>query len=205
MNAISRTALVLIGFMAANAAAAPPPRIVCDDMPRLEGADRVFLSTDEVGAVQVVGDAAPLGVDESGDVETMDPESFCAAHEGIDTFILPAPRIIDDLPEPERETDRPGGLQPASAASGSPQVADNSMAAQDDSSDDGTGEDSDDGKPGLHPGVDGPPDGAQFKSLDPTMGTQAGCDVSATRAPSGFMWILLPLLFGLRCRRGAAR
>lgn len=204
MNAVSRTALVLIGLVAANAAAAPPPRIVCDDVPRLEGADRVFLSTDEVGAVQVVGDAAPLAPAdvESDAVAKMDPATFCQAHEGIDTFILPAPRIIDDLPEPERETDRPGALQPASAAPGSPRVVTddgNEMTASDDDAADG-----DDAPAAEKAGLAGPPDG-RLKALDPTMSGQAGCDVSATDAPSDFMWILLPLLFGLRCRRGVAR
>jgi hypothetical protein len=110
--------VVTFGLIAASAAVAAPagspaplPRIVCDAKPRLEGLDFVFLSTDRVGAVQVISNGEPV---EGDDTPVMDPKAFCAAHDGIDTFILPAPRLIDNLPDPER--DRRDELEPISAS-----------------------------------------------------------------------------------------
>lgn len=199
--------VVTFGLIAASAAVAAParspaplPRIVCDAKPRLEGLDFVFLSTDRVGTVQVISNGEPA---EGDDTPVMDPKAFCAAHDGIDTFILPAPRLIDHLPDPER--DRRDELEPISAsprAAGTP-----SMKPVDDENDDDADEDDadDTAEAGAANAVFMDAPGGSFKSLPMKADTRPSCDASAAEAPSGFMWILLPLLFGLRCRRGSAR
>lgn len=204
MNGWTRFAIVCFGLLAASAATGAPmespdilPRIVCDDTPRLEGLDFVFLSTDQVGTVQLVGAGEPAD-DEDG-APVMDPKTFCAAHAGIDNFILPAPRILDDLPDPER--DRRDELEPITAsprgATGTPSM----KPADDSDGDDATPDTA--SAPSTAVFMDAP--GGAFKSKPMQAEGAPSCDVSAAEAPSSFMWILLPLLFGLRCRRGSAR
>lgn len=204
MKGWTRFTIVCFGLLAASAATGAPmgspdtlPRIVCDDNPRLEGLDFVFLSTDQVGTVQIVGSGQP--VDDEDGAPVMDPKGFCAAHAGIDSFILPAPRILDDLPDPER--DRRDELEPI-ASSPRATTSTPSMKPADDGDDDDAAPDTA-SAPSTAVFMDAP--GGAFKSKPMQADAAPSCDVSAAEAPSSFMWILLPLLFGLRCRRGSAR
>jgi hypothetical protein len=207
MKGWTQVVVVTFGLIAASAAVAAPagspaplPRIVCDTKPRLEGLNFVFLSTDRVGAVQVVGSGEPV---EGDDTPVMDPKAFCAAHDGIDTFILPAPRLIDNLPDPER--DRREELEPVSASPRGTSTPSMKPVGVDDKEEDEEADDGDAAEAGASNAVFMDAPGGSFKSLPMKADARPSCDASAAAAPSGFMWILLPLLFGLRCRRGSAR
>lgn len=187
----------IIGCLAAAAQAAPveEARIACDGEPRLEGVDKdnVEISTALMGVVKV---GQPT--DDDGDDEVVSPKDFCQAHEGIDAFILPAPRVLDEPQErPEDELtleapsrpDRDGG-----------KTVDDEV---DDDADDDAAED-DDGAAGATSYA--LPDGVQYKTLDPQMASAHGCSQSAVgQAPSGWWFALLPLMLAVRRRGEGAR
>ncbi len=197
MKGLIRLAVVL-GCVTAAAEAAPEARIVCSGEPRVEGADKagVEISTDAVGLVRVVD-----GLDEGDDAhsEKGDPvltaEEFCASHEGIDTFILPAPRMID-TPRPGEEGDleleEPGRRE-------MDDKGDDQLEVEDDDSGGGGGEQSSKSASGL-PSMDG-----HYKSIDPQMQTSAGCSQAADHAETGWWFALLPLLLLVRVRREGDR
>lgn len=176
-----------VGLLVGASAAVANPRIDCEDTPRLEkaGPDGVEISTDKVGLVRVTAE----GDDDKDDV--LNPDEFCRAHEGVDVFILPAPRIIDVPAEP----DNPEGLSPdrEMAPGSSGKVVDDSEDDEDEA-DDEEGE----GTPSI--ALTG---AGNYKNLPIEAAGEGGCSQAPADSDGG-LWLLgLPIvLFGLRRRRG---
>lgn len=188
---------VVLGCLVSAAQAAPEARIDCTGEPRIDGVDDkgVQLSTDVVGHVRVVD---KLDVGEEDDEDVMDVTSFCKAHEGVDAFILPAPRIIDEPRSPDGEEELE--LQQPGHPAADKQVDDDEPEADDDG-DDAHDEQASATKsraglvemPGVH------------KSFDPQMVQPAECSQAVGRHQTGWWFALLPLLLMVRVRREGDR
>lgn len=188
----------LLGLLATAAHVAPEARIECTGEPRLEGVgDKgVEISTDVVGLVRVVGDLEPVEDEGEGEADgaVMSAKAFCDAHEGVDTFILPAPRLLDEPRSPDGEDqlelERPDR----------PDTSSGQKSVETQEADDG---DDGQGQPG---GMSDLPDVAgQYKSFDPQMTTGSGCSQAADNSQTGWWFALLPLLLMVRLRREGDR
>jgi len=199
---------VVLGCLANSAQAAPEARIECTGEPRLEGAgDKgVEISTDVVGLVRVVGDLEAADGGEKGDEaengdDVMSPEAFCDAHEGIDTFILPAPRVLEEPRSPDGEDeleierpDRPDTDGDSDSDDGK------TVDGADDSDQSAEGaDDANHGQPKMGMG-DLPDVAGAHKSLDPQLMNRGGCSQAVGHTDTGWWFALLPLLLLVRVR-----
>lgn len=192
----------LLGLLATAAHAAPEARIECTGEPRLEGVgDKgIEISTDVVGLVRVVGDleAVEDEGEAEGDEAVMTAKAFCDAHEGVDTFILPAPRLVDEPRTPDGEEqlelERPGR----------PEAGTGQKSVDTPEADDG-GDDSDEAQTQAMGMADLPDVAGQYKSFDPQMTTGSGCSQAAGQSQTGWWFALLPLLLMVRVRREGDR
>lgn len=193
MKGLIGISVVLV--LTSTAQAAPDARIVCTGEPRLEGVDKgsVLVSTEEAGLVRVV-DGVEKGTGEpEGDEAVMSPEAFCAAHQGVDTFILPAPRMIDTPREPDGAE-----MSPEPQARPQARTADKPADTDDEAeADDAEGEA--DGVPKSLAAMPALP--GSHKSFDPQVLSEPSCSQSGVGQGGGGWWFLmLPLIVGLRRR-----
>ncbi len=188
---------VVLGCLASAAQAAPEGRIECTGEPRIDGADPkgVELSTDVVGHVRVVDKVTS----EDDDEAVMDVASFCEAHEGVDAFILPAPRIIDQPRSPDGE-DEQLELEELQRPDSGKKVEDDEPEAEGDEGDDEVEQEP--ATKSMASLTGGP--GAQ-KSFDPQMAEARGCSQTAEQRQTGWWFALLPLLLMVRVRREGGR
>lgn len=182
---------VILGCITA-AHAAPETRIVCTGEPRLEGAGEkgVEISTDIVGLVRVV-DGLDEGEGKGGegeeDEQVLSAKDFCAAHEGVDTFILPAPRLLDEPRSPDAED----GLELQEPGRPDTESEDKPLEVADDGGEGGQG---------TGTMADLPDVGGHYKSFDPQMQTGHGCSQAVGHTRTGWWFALLPLLLLVRVR-----
>lgn len=187
-------------------------QVACDEGgPRITGTD--------ADVVLIAIDGEVVQITDRPEVEgAIDIETFCAQHEGLVAFVLPAPKPVGDsvpagppLPEPQSSSSpyaTPGGFarrthtsfrKPAAPAQEDPRMP-APVAAPEDGEEGGTPA----GEPAPSPAAESPDGrpGVQPAGLDPA--AAAGCD--ATGAGAAAPWALLLLaLPGLRRRnrRGA--
>lgn len=182
--------IACVGTVLGVSAALANPRIECEGTPRLEeaGPDGVEISTEKLGLVRVT---------EAGDADKDDvltPDAFCEAHEGIDVFILPAPRLIDAPPEPEH----PEGLSPERPMDDSA-GDDKGFGDDSDDEDDDDDDSGDEAVPSV--ALTGAP--GDHKRLSLETAEVGGCSQAPTDADRTAWLLALPIaLFGLRRRRG---
>jgi len=194
----------ILGLLTATAHAAPEEvRIECDGEPRIEGTSvsNIEISTAEYGLLRIVDG------DDEGDEGAVTPKELCDAYEGIDAFILPAPRVLDEPHQPGEEDelelqapDRPdrAGEKPFEAAD------DQGEAADDPGGDDAEGQDAS-GESGMGNLGDVPDEVGQYKSIDYQMNSEGCSQTAVGNGGTGWWWALLPMLLMVRRRGEGAR
>lgn len=185
----------LFGCLAAGHAA-PEARIDCTGEPRLEGVDDkgVEISTDVVGLVRVVGTLEEV-TDEGDDEAVMSAKAFCEAHGGVDAFILPAPRVLDEPRTPDGEDE----LQLERPDRPDTNGGQKAVETQDDTDDDASEDD------GYGSMADLPDVAGSYKSIDHQATSASGCSQAADHSQTGWWFALLPLLLMVRVRREGDR
>lgn len=180
---------VFLGCLATAAHAEPEIRIVCTGEPRLDGADEVEISTDILGLVRVVDGPEMGDGGEKGEGDEISVEGFCAAHDSVDQFILPAPRMIDEPRSPDAEDE----LEPEPPGRPDTQADDKPLETADD--DDGSDGDVRAEKHGDLPDLAG-----THKSIGPRKMSAGGCSQAVGHTETGWWFALLPLLLLVRVR-----